>query len=307
MRPLSILAALAAGMLPVLGSHAASAGERQPFEVVKGWEVERTVGDTSANPCLMTHAYEDEDDNNAANAVVFALRGSSAALVLVYQGWRFDKEEPIKVPLFLDKKPIKVKTTWIGDGKTLRTQLPDTVVPDMLAAKTVILRFEDSDADFRIPNFAAGYEALRRCDATPATATAPQPSQPGTAALQAVPAQPTAPAQPPTPSQQRIAAYVVGLSVQRVLKECDVTSTGKQRTAVDARMAALQPEMAPLEAQLRSELKRNGETCPPADKQADFQEILRKMIELSPEDFVAALEKPPVAENTAKAAPDSKL
>ena len=301
MRTLWILVALAAGLLPVLGAPAASASERQPFEVVKGWEVERTIGDTSANPCLMTHAYEDQDDNNAANAVVFALRGSSAALVLVYQGWNFDKEEPIKVPLFLDKKPIKVKTTWIGDGKTLRTQLPDSVVPDLLAAKTVILRFEDSDADFRIPNFAAGYESLRRCDATPATAIVPQPGQPGTAALQA------APAQPPAPSQQRIAAYVVGLSVQRVLKECDVSSTGKQRAAVDAKMAALQPEMAPLEAQLRSELKRNGETCPPADKQADFQEVLRKMIELSPEDFVAVLEKPPAADNAAKAAPDSKL
>lgn len=168
MRTLPTLAVLAAGLLPGLFAQPVSAAERQPFEVVKGWEVERTVGDTSANPCIMTHAYEDKDDNNAANAVVFALRDSTAVMVLVYQGWDFDKEQSVKVPLFLDKKPIKVKTTWIGDGKTLRTQLPDSVVPDLLAAKTVILRFEDSDADFRIPDFAAGYESLRRCDATPA-------------------------------------------------------------------------------------------------------------------------------------------
>ncbi|MDV2983193.1 UNVERIFIED_CONTAM: hypothetical protein Q9R58_02615 [Methylobacteriaceae bacterium AG10] len=301
MRSLSTLAVLAAGILPVLASQPASAVERQPFEVVKGWEVERTIGDTSANPCLMTHAYEDKDDNNAANAVVFALRGSSVALVLVYQGWDFDKEEAVKVPLFLDKKAIKVKTTWIGDGKTLRTQLPDSVVPDLLAAKTVILRFEDSDADFRIPDFAAGYESLRRCDATPANVAAAQPRAPGAAALQA------GPAQPPLPPQQRIAAYAIGLSLQRVLKECDVSSTGKQRGAVDARMAALQPEMVPLDAQLRSELKRNGESCPQADKQADFQEILRKFIDLSPEDLVAALEKQPAAEKAPEAAPGPKL
>jgi hypothetical protein len=104
------------------------------------------------------------------------------------------------------------------------------------------------------------------------------------------------------PSQQRIAAYAIGLSVQRVLKECDLSSTGKQRTAVDARMAALQPEMAPLDAQLRSELKRNGESCPAADKQAEFQDVMRKFIELSPEDLVAALEKPPAPQQ----APDSK-
>jgi len=293
MRTLPTLAVLAAGLLPALVAQPVSAAERQPFEVVKGWEVERTVGDTSANPCIMTHAYEDKDDNNAANAVVFALRGSSAALVLVYQGWDFDKEESVKVPLFLDKKPIKVKTTWIGDGKTLRTQLPDSVVPDLLAAKTVILRFEDSDADFRIPDFAAGYESLRRCDATPAKSAAV--------------AAPAAPVEPPAPSQQRIAAYVIGLSVQRVLKDCDVSTTGKQRAGVEARMAALQPEMAPIEAQVRSELKRNGESCPAADRQADFQEILRKFVELSPEDLVAALEKQPAPEKSPNAPADPKL
>ncbi|MGW5839391.1 hypothetical protein ACWFZ6_15360 [Methylorubrum extorquens] len=294
MRTLPTLAVLAAGLLPGLFAQPVSAAERQPFEVVKGWEVERTVGDTSANPCIMTHAYEDKDDNNAANAVVFALRDSTAVMVLVYQGWDFDKEQSVKVPLFLDKKPIKVKTTWIGDGKTLRTQLPDSVVPDLLAAKTVILRFEDSDADFRIPDFAAGYESLRRCDATPAKPAA-------VAAPQA------APVGPPAPSQQRIAAYVIGVSVQRVLKDCDVPSTGKQRAGVEARMAALQPEMAPLEAQVRSELKRNGESCPAADKQADFQEILRKFVELSPEDLVAALEEQPAPEKSLNTPSDSKL
>ncbi|ABY31326.1 hypothetical protein [Methylorubrum extorquens] len=294
MRTLPTLAVLAAGLLPALFAQPVSAAERQPFEVVKGWEVERTVGDTSANPCIMTHAYEDKDDNNAANAVVFALRDSTAVMVLVYQGWDFDKEQSVKVPLFLDKKPIKVKTTWIGDGKTLRTQLPDSVVPDLLAAKTVILRFEDSDADFRIPDFAAGYESLRRCDATPAKPAA-------VAAPQA------APVGPPAPSQQRIAAYVIGVSVQRVLKDCDVPSTGKQRAGVEARMAALQPEMAPLEAQVRSELKRNGESCPAADKQADFQEILRKFVELSPEELVAALEKQPAPEKSPNTPSDSKL
>lgn len=304
MRALPVLAALATGFLPGLISQAASAAERQPFEIVKEWEVERTVGDTSANPCLMTYAYEDKDDNNAANAVVFALQGSSAVLVLVYQGWDFEKEEQVKVPLYLDKKPIKVKTTWIGDGKTLRTQFPDSVVPDLLAAKTVILRFEDSDADFRIPNFAAGYEALRRCDAAPVkpVATAPQ------ATTQPAPAQPPAtPAPAGMPSQRRIAAYVIGLSVQRVLRECDIPSTGKDRAGVDARMAALQPEMAPIEAQLKSEIQKNGTHCPGPDKQAEFQAAMRKMIDLGPEELVADLEKAPASPPAAPATPDSKL
>ncbi|MEH3116913.1 MAG: hypothetical protein PGN25_04700 [Methylorubrum populi] len=248
----------------------------------------------------MSYSYEDKDDNNAANAVVFALKGSSVALVLVYQGWDFGKDEPVKVPLFLDKKPIKVKTTWTGDGKTLRTLLPDSIVPDLLAAKTVILRFEDSDADFRIPNFAAGYEALRRCDAAPARTVAPQASAP-----QGGP--PPVPAPSAQPSQARIAAYVIGLSVQRVLKECDMPSTGRQRAAVDARMAALQPEMAPLEAQLKSELQRSGTHCPGPERQGDFQEVLRKFIDLSPEELTTALEKGPAAGQGAAASGDPKL
>lgn len=284
MRPLVFLATtLAAAFGPSL----AQAAPREPFEVVKGWEVERTVGDGSANPCLMTHAYEDKDDNNAVNAIVFGLSGDKATLVLVYQGWNFDKDEAVKVPLFLDRKPIKTKTTWIGDDKTLRAQFPDTLVPDLLAAKTVILRFEDGDADFRIPNFAAGYEALRRCDAAPAKA-APK------AALDVAPA---------APAEARIATYVVGLAVQRVLKECDVRSTGRQRSAVEGRIAALQPEMAPIEATLRSKLQEKGFACPPADKESEFQEVMGRFIDLSPEAFAAVMEQKVGTEKSADAAP----
>lgn len=294
MRPFPFLAtALSVAFLPAI----AEAGEREPFEIVKGWEVERTVGDTSANPCLMTHTYEDKDDNNATNAVVFALDGGKANLVLAYQGWDFDKDETVKVPLFLDKKAIKIKTSWTGDGKTLRAQFPDTLVPDLLAAKTVILRFDNGTADFRIPDFAAGYEALRRCDAAPAK-TAPAMTAPQSA-LGAAIASP-APALPP---QARIATYAVGIALQRVLKECDVASTGRQRAAVEARMAALQPEMAPFEANIREQLGKKGFSCPPADKEPDFQAAMGRFIDLSPEAFAAAMEKQGEPEKSAEAAP----
>ncbi|KQT53333.1 hypothetical protein ASG52_04175 [Methylobacterium sp. Leaf456] len=289
MRPFPFLATvLSVAFLPTL----AQAAPREPFEIVKGWEVERTVGDTSANPCIMTHTYEDKDDNNATNAVVFALDGSKASLVLAYQGWDFDKEETVKVPLFLDKKPIKIKTTWTGDGKTLRAQFPDTLVPDLLAAKTVILRFDNGEADFRIPNFAAGYEALRRCDAAP-------PKSSPQAAIGAAISNPA----PSVPSQARIASYAVGIALQRVLKECDVASTGRQRAAVEARMAALQPEMAPFDANIREQLVNKGFSCPPADKEPDFQAAMTRFIDLSPEAFAAAMEKQGEPEKSAEAAP----
>lgn len=290
MRPFPFLAtALAAAFLPCLSAEAA---QREPFEIVKGWEVERTVGDTTANPCLMTHTYEDKDDNNAMNAVVFALDGEKATLVLAYQGWDFDKDEAVKVPLFLDKKAIKSKAAWTGDGKTLRAQFPGTLVPDLLAAKTVILRFENGDADFRIPNFAAGYESLRRCDATPIR-TAPQ------AAIGAAIAAPP----PAAPSEARIATYAVGIAIQRVLKECDVSSTGRQRAGVEARMAALQPEMTAIESSVREQLFKKGFSCPVSDKEPEFQEALRRFIELSPDAFAAAMERQGETGKSAEAAP----
>lgn len=277
MRPFLVLAtALSVALLPC---RAAEAAPRAPFETVKGWAVERTVGDTSANPCLMTHTYEDKDDDNAMNAVVFALDGDRATLVLAYQGWDFDRDEAVKVPLFLDGKAIASEASWTGDGRTLRARFPDTLVPDLLAARTVILRFENGDADFRIPNFAAGYEALRRCDAAVAAPAA---------AL---------------PAQGRIATYAVGLVLQRVLKECDVPSTGRQRAAVESRLAALQPEMAPVEAAVRSELRTKGFGCPPADKQAEFQEAMRRFVELAPDAFAAAMERQIGTETSAEAAP----
>lgn len=150
----------------------AQAAERQPFEMVKGWEVERTVGNTGPNACLMSHTYKDKDDDNAVNGIIFALNGSEAVLVLVYEKWRWDKDETVKVPFFLDKNRYAAKSVWIGDAENLTGTFPDSIVPNLMAAKTIVLHFDNGKADFRIGNFAEGYESLRRCNATKVAAPA---------------------------------------------------------------------------------------------------------------------------------------
>lgn len=279
MRRSSMFGGLAALLWPVLLAPACEAAPREPFETVKGWEIERSVGDASANPCLMSHTYEDKDDNNATNAIILALDGSEAVIVLVYQGWGWDKDERLKIPFALDKRVVIPKSNWVGDGKTLTGKFPDSIVPQMLAAKRIILRFEDGEADFDIAEFAAGYESLRRCDAAKA-ANATARSAPA--------ASPSAPA---VPSQARIQAYALGVTLQTAIKECDVATTGTQRAAVEAKMAALQPEMAAIDGQIRTEMaKREGPRCPgPADG-AKFQEMMQAFIEKSPEAFAASLD-----------------
>lgn len=297
-------AVLTAGLLPALAAAPSHAAEREPFEMVKDWEVERTVGDTSANPCLISKTYKDKEDNNAINGIVFALDGSNSALALVYQPWSWDKGETVKATLLAGKKILKKGVSWAGNAETLTAPFPDTIVPDLLSAKTITLRFEDGDAEFDISGFPQAYEALRRCDATPAkVAAAPAPAAPAPVAAPVVaPAPAAAPAIPPA---ARIQAYAFGLILQRTIKECEVSTTGKQRSGVDTKVAALQPEMAPLEAQLREGMKTEGPKCPTAQEGAKFQSALADYLDKSPEDFSAAMDKKS-AENAAKAAETPK-
>ena len=279
MRRSSMFGGVAALLWPVLAAPACEAAQREPFETVKGWEVERSVGATGANPCLMSHTYEDKDDNNATNAIIVALDGSEAVIVLVYQGWGWDKDERLKIPFALDKRVVVAKSNWIGDGKTLTGKFPDSIVPQMLAAKRIVLRFEDGEADFDIAEFAAGYESLRRCDAAGARTAA--------AAATAKPV----PAAPPLPAQARIQTYALGITVQTAIRECDVATTRTQREAVDAKLATLQPEMAAIDAGIRAEMQtRDGPRCPGPEDGPKFQELMRAFIEKTPEAFAASMD-----------------
>lgn len=155
-----------------------AAGET-PFEKVKGWEIERTAPGSKGPACLMSKSYKDTDDDNAENALIFALAGNQAIVTFVYEHWTWDKNEKLQVPLVLDKKVAIAKSAWTGDGQTLTALLPDTIVPNLLAAKTMVLKLDGADADFKLGGFPEAYESLRRCDSAPAktaAAAAPPPA-----------------------------------------------------------------------------------------------------------------------------------
>ncbi|WP_233386384.1 hypothetical protein [Methylobacterium sp. C25] len=311
-------AAFAAGLLPTLAVLPSYAAPREPFEMVKGWEVERNVGDTSANPCLISKTYQDKEDHNLINGIVFALNGSEAALALVYQGWEWDKDEKVKASILAGKKVLKKQANWSGDAQTLASSFPTSIVPDLLAADTIVLKFDNGDADFDITGFPQAYESLRRCDATPVKSAAPSaeapaaPAASATAAAQAaaaaaIPAPAATPPTPPAakpavlPSQPRIQAYILGVMLQQVVKECEVSTNGKQRSALDAKMDGMKSEMSALEAPVREQVAKRPEPhCPPAQDEPKFQTTLSDFLANSPEDFSALMEKRG-AEEAAKA------
>jgi len=181
--------------LVLLAGPALAAGET-PFETVKGWAIERTAPGAKGPACLMSTSYKDAEDDDAENALVFALAGDQVVISFIYEHWEWEKNETLRVPLMLDKKVALAKSTWTGDGQTLTAVLPASLVPGLLAAKTLVLKLDGADADFRLAGFAQAYDSLRRCESTPAQTAAAAP--PVAAAPVAPPAAVAAPeAKPP--------------------------------------------------------------------------------------------------------------
>jgi len=294
----------------------AGAAERKLFENVGGWEVERNVGAGGLHPCQMLYAYKDKDDNDAENAIAVAFTGSDLILSLAYQNWGFDKDESVTAPISVDKTVLYPKQGWTGDGMNLRTVLPGAAIAKLAAGRKIILKFGNGTADFNIPGFGDAVAALKRCDAAPDVAAAPKAPSGLAAAISsatapsvapAVPAAPPVAATPaPMPSDTRIKVFAFGLFAQRVLAECDVATTTRQRTGIDGRIAALEPEMKPVATQLRDSIKADAKRCPPNPEAAsEFLASLSDFGELSPEDFAAKMDRREAerAQKAAAAAP----
>jgi hypothetical protein len=256
-----------ASVLAALVSTSALAKGEIPFEKVKGWDIERT-GQT----CLMTKAWKDKSDNNAQNAVIFGLAQDQVIFTLVYEHWTWDKNEKVTVPLALDKKVVSAKSKWIGDAETLTTQLPASFVPGVLASKAMVLKFENGDAGFELAGF--------RCNAARA--------QPVTVAA--------------TPPEANIVMFSLGAMVESAIKECDVPTTGTERSAFAAKLAGLRTEMGPIAAPLQADVdKRPEPRCPKGDEAVNLQQTVRDFNAMTPTEFMASVQKRSADAHAAKA------
>lgn len=266
------LSPVTAAMLATLLGGPLAAADRAPFETVRGWTVERRGGETGSPACRMTRTEKDAQGELTGLVIVSIDRGG-LTLAIADRNWDFSAGDRFNVPLLLDGKPAGATLIWTGDGQILRTALPETIMPALLEARALSLRFADGDRALVAPDLPAAVAALRRC----ATIT---------------PNGPTVAAEPPLPPRARMATYTVGLALQGVLRSCGVTATDAQRAAVDTKMSALQPEMAPYEAAMRAQVtKSRGFACPTADKDAEFQEALRRFITLSPDEFATVIDQ----------------
>ncbi|KQP40610.1 hypothetical protein ASF49_20580 [Methylobacterium sp. Leaf104] len=243
----------------------AAAAKDVPFAKVKDWEISRS-GEGDKAKCLMARGYQDPDDENASSVVVATSPGF-LILSLGYQGWSHDKGDRTVV-LLAGGKVVLPRSKWKADETQLTGEFPDTLLPHLLGADALVLRFKDGDADFKIPAFAEAFEALKRCNGD------------------------TAPVATEIPSEGRIANYASGLYFQKALTDCEVASTGKQRADLDAKLAGMRPEMSPIQALIDIELaKRFSDPkepfCPKPADAAAFGTALDQYLVLPPEAFAA--------------------
>lgn len=248
----------------------AQGSERKLFENVRGWEVERDTSQQGPHSCLMSYSYRDKDDNNAENAIIVRRGEGQMVLVLGYEQWSWDKDEKVVAAFGVDKKVLYRKQGWTGDGKLLTSGLPDSAIMKLSEGKEIVLTFDDdSTADFRIAGFGDAMKSLNRCDSE---------------------AQSTAASVNP----RRAQVYMMGLVLQNAVANCEVTTTGKQRAALDAKVAALRPEMAPIESVIQGQMHSDPSflSCPSKDEdKASFNIELDSYITLSPEDYAGAADR----------------
>lgn len=87
-------------------------------------------------------------------------------------------------------------------------------------------------------------------------------------------------------------AFFVGLLAQRTVKDCDFATTARQRTALDAKVAALEAQIPGMVQEVRAAAAKSGASCPDTpDRETKYQANLRDFLAMSPEDYVGRLDK----------------
>ena len=164
----------AALLLGLLGMHA-SAQTR-----VGGWEIEKRQQDEH---CNATRAYKDADDEDRQNVIVLSYSKEAIVIVLVYEGWEWDKKDDILMAdLATDKATIMKRAKWqVMDKTTLRGifEFNQSTLEALGRAKSLKINFEDDDdddsTDFDIARAPEAVAALKFCEENKGgAATAPQ-------------------------------------------------------------------------------------------------------------------------------------
>jgi hypothetical protein len=136
---------------------------------VGDWEIEKRAKDEH---CNATRAYKDADDENRQNVIVLTYSPDAIVIVLVYEGWEWDKkDEIVKAKFSTDKATVMKTAKWqVMDKNTLRGifEFDQSILEALGKAKRLSLDFEDDDdddsAEFEVPRAGEALAALKFCE-----------------------------------------------------------------------------------------------------------------------------------------------
>jgi hypothetical protein len=135
---------------------------------VGDWEVEKRAKD---DHCNATRAYKDADDEDRQNVIVLTYSNDTIVIVLVYDGWEWEKSDKIvRADFGTDKTTIMKAAKWeVMDKNTVRGifEFNQSILDALGKAKRLSLDFENDDDDsteFDIPRAGEALAALKFCE-----------------------------------------------------------------------------------------------------------------------------------------------
>ncbi|MDE5443547.1 hypothetical protein GWG65_19270 [Bradyrhizobium sp. CSA207] len=135
---------------------------------VGDWTIEKRTQDTH---CNASRGYKDKDDENRDYVVVITYSDKAIVIVMIYDGWEWDKVgEILKGDVGTDDVEIMKKAKWeVMDKTTVRGifEYDQSIMDRLSKAKRLTLDFEDDDDDsieMQIPRAGEALAALKFCE-----------------------------------------------------------------------------------------------------------------------------------------------
>jgi invasion protein IalB len=135
---------------------------------VGDWTVEKRSQDQH---CNVSRGYRDSEDENRDYAIVLSYSNDAIVMVLIYDGWEWDKVgDVLRADFSTDQEDIMRKAKWeVMDKTTVRGvfQFDQGIMDKLTKGKRLNLDFEDDDDDsieVQVPRFGEALAALKFCE-----------------------------------------------------------------------------------------------------------------------------------------------
>lgn len=316
------LAVLLASSLhaPILRPALAATVER-----VAGFEILDNERPSDPRPCQMVRDFAGDSPSKPEKELFFSQEeGGRIFVSLTNRKWNWPPNKTPKVRFQIDDRAYASVWPWIIMKDTLAGTFDGAVVSRLEAGKRIVVGLPDGPVDFDLTGFQPAFAALQRCNrtlrpdqhqanpsapaatseqeretgrsrdlvTTPTDLAAPSTAGEASPAVEGDGTSPSAPDRerksddPATIDELKGMAFLAGAIMLNAIERCDVATTGRQRTAVSEKVAALRAQLPDLDSAFQETASK--EPCPGA-ADAEVPDALRSYVAKPAEDYALDL------------------